>query len=51
MYEYKITLTFATHYVWADDYSVSGGFHIFWVGKTNVRMFPSSDVEKVERVQ
>jgi hypothetical protein len=49
MYEYRVRLTYATHYVVADDYSVSGGFYIFWLGKTNVRMFPEEDVEKVER--
>jgi hypothetical protein len=45
--EYQVNLVYGTHYVVADDYSVSGGFYIFWIGKTNVRMFPEKDVESV----
>lgn len=48
MYQYKVTLTYATHYVIADDYSVSGGFYLFWIGKDVVRSFPVNDVEDVK---
>ena len=51
MHEYKVILTYATHFVWADDYSISGGYYIFWVGTQNVRMFPEEDVEQVLRVK
>lgn len=46
-HEYKVELIYGTHYVTADDYSYSGGYVIFWVGKTNVRMFPQDEVERV----
>ena len=50
MYQYKVVLTYATHYVIADDYSVSGGMYLFWLGKDVVRSFPSADVEQVTLV-
>lgn len=48
MHLYKVTLTYGTHYVPADDYSVSGGLYLFWVKSTVVRSFPEKDVIKVE---
>jgi hypothetical protein len=50
MYEWKVELTYGTHYLFADDYSVSGGLYIFWIGKTNVRSFRESEVVNVSRV-
>lgn len=49
MYTWKVELTYGTHFVVADDYSISGGYYIFWIGKTSVRMFPEADVEKVTK--
>lgn len=48
MNKYKVILTYATHFVVADDYSVSGGLYLFWVGKDVVRSFPVNDVEQVK---
>jgi len=50
VYNWKVELTYGTHYVIADDYSVTGGFYIFWVGKNNVRMFPDVDVVNVSNI-
>lgn len=48
MHEFKVYLTYATHHVFADDYSVSGGLYLFWIGTEVVRSFPVNDVERVE---
>jgi hypothetical protein len=50
MYQFQVTLTYATHYVFADDYSVSGGRYIFWIKQRSVRSFPITDVVSVERI-
>lgn len=50
MYEYRVRLIYGTHYVIADDYSVSGGFFLFWVGRKVVRSFPQDDVEGVDLI-
>lgn len=47
MNNYKVRLTYATHFVVADDYSLSGGFYLFWLGQDVVRSFPEGDVEQV----
>lgn len=48
MNKYEVVLTYGTHYVVADDYSVSGGFYLFWVGSSVVRSFPVADVIEVK---
>lgn len=47
MNEWIVTLTYATHHIIADDYSISGGMYLFWIGKIVVRSFPEADVVSV----
>lgn len=50
MYQFKVLLTYGTHYVWADDYSVTKGRYVFWKGKQIVRSFPEEDVQDVQKM-
>ena len=49
-YNYRVTLYYQTFYLRADDYSVSGGRYLFWVGQKVVRSFLIEDVERVDIV-
>ena len=49
-YNYKVTLYYQTFYLRADDYSVTDGMYLFWIGTTVVRSFPLTDVERVDIV-
>lgn len=51
MYEWRVRLTYATHYVIADDYSVAGELYLFWDGQHIVRSFPAGEVESVDMVR
>lgn len=50
MYEWEVILTYGVHYVTADDYSVTHGRYIFWVGNRSVRQFPEEDVVDVRKI-
>jgi hypothetical protein len=51
MYEWRVRLTYMTHYVIADDYSVAGDRDIFWDGQVIVRSFPADEVINVDMVR